>query len=148
MRGEDVALTLAHMTYPGSPPHARGRPGEGAVGTPRRGITPACAGKTWRAGPPGAHPADHPRMRGEDYRSRTRCGSSRGSPPHARGRQVNELPAVFQERITPACAGKTTSGSSKQVSSGDHPRMRGEDKAVVADAKIGEGSPPHARGRR
>ena len=52
MRGEDTRLLGAKVTQRGSPPHARGRLGEGAGDRPRDGITPACAGKTscgqWR----------------------------------------------------------------------------------------------------
>ena len=50
-------------------------------------------------------------------------------------------------RITPACAGKTGGYGVGECSFQDHPRMRGEDRAVDHLGVCGEGSPPHARGR-
>ena len=35
---------------------------------------------------------------------------------------------MFMVRITPACAGKTSSVSSLELWDSDHPRMRGEDR--------------------
>ena len=53
---------------------------------------------------------DHPRMRGEDVR-----------------RQIR---AALHLRITPACAGKTTTFTTCSYRRGDHPRMRGEDENI------------------
>ena len=55
---------------------------------------------------------DHPRMRGEDQVDIEQAADELGSPPHARGRPVDFPPFVLEFRITPACAGKTESGSS------------------------------------
>ena len=52
-----------------------------------------------------------------------------------------------QPRITPACAGKTCSGSVRAPKTWDHPRMRGEDVRNVVEKRRDGGSPPHARGR-
>ena len=107
MRGEDQSHLGCLRNPAGSPPHARGRL-PGAVDRRRRDrITPACAGKTSRLAYPCSRGGDHPRMRGED---RWRCwvsGWRRGSPPHARGRQLRRLHRLGHGRITPACAGKT-----------------------------------------
>ena len=46
MRGEDATGLFVALSCGGSPPHARGRLGDGAGDRPRDGITPACAGKT------------------------------------------------------------------------------------------------------
>ena len=70
-------------------------------------------------------------MRGEDTRPANAMKVIYGSPPHARGRQVNELATRLEKRITPACAGKTDPKSGNLVFLPDHPRMRGED--VVRD---------------
>ena len=86
MRGEDTNAWETHNENGGSPPHARGRPGEAHCLRKGQGITPACAGKTQTRRIPPKDDADHPRMRGEDERfERLPCGLV-GSPPHARGR--------------------------------------------------------------
>ena len=51
-------------------------------------------------------------------------------------------------RITPACAGKTSGPPRWTPSCPDHPRMRGEDARTQHLGYVADGSPPHARGRR
>ena len=66
MRGEDINF-LDHLARKrGSPPHARGRRLQHCFSGQRKGITPACAGKTRAGRFPVIHTRDHPRMRGED----------------------------------------------------------------------------------
>ena len=48
MRGEDRPILRRRGLGPGSPPHARGRPGQFNGARIHRWITPACAGKTPR----------------------------------------------------------------------------------------------------
>ena len=110
-------------------------------------ITPACAGKTWRARSADVRETDHPRMRGEDPVESELLAFVMGSPPHARGRRGPVGPFRACSRITPACAGKTVARMSTRRESRDHPRMRGEDPATTPSAKPAAGSPPHARGR-
>ena len=69
--------------------------------------------------------ADHPRMRGEDFHGGEVHLLLHGSPPHARGRRAGTGWPVVQRRITPACAGKTTTGAATSSCARDHPRMRG-----------------------
>ena len=128
MRGEDghVCHTFPHVA--GSPPHARGRRHEPPSRARSTGITPACAGKTVKVRPPGL--------------------LLLGSPPHARGRHRVRRTACPAIRITPACAGKTMWSSQALMDYWDHPRMRGEDTIRAAQQHYGQGSPPHARGRR
>ena len=67
MRGEDGPRGYDQSKAPGSPPHARGRPMCCGPGADVFGITPACAGKTWRRSWGSPAGRDHPRMRGEDF---------------------------------------------------------------------------------
>ena len=69
---------------------------------------------------------DHPRMRGEQFRSGRHLAGEMGSPPHARG-------AADYRRQKDLCAG-------------DHPRMRGEQRYKRQGSMVMLGSPPHARG--
>ena len=87
-------------------------------------------------------------MRGEDLGMENDDAWEAGSPPHARGRQGNDMQAWSPVGITPACAGKTPLTCMAISSPGDHPRMRGEDlsRRFVFAGVVG--SPPHARGRR
>ena len=148
MRGEDFDVREVAVDALGSPPHARGKPvAEVELGRNRR-ITPACAGKTvlptWR----GIDMSDHPRMRGEDQRSRAHHFTASGSPPHARGRRGCCAQRSRSGRITPACAGKTSRRPGGRRSATDHPRMRGEDAIQFQNHRGPYGSPPHARGRQ
>ena len=114
----------------------------------RFGITPACAGKTGDVGLRKSLLTDHPRMRGEDALVGEQGPELvNGSPPHARGRRTKPPNPPSRLGITPACAGKTPQGASDHGSARDHPRMRGEDLSLESPATVGEGSPPHARGR-
>ena len=128
MRGEDVDAVVT------DPPYGR--------------ITPACAGKTDEREVLFFAFEDHPRMRGEDRQVFEKLLASVGSPPHARGRLIVSPYESADERITPACAGKTHILSVGCAASRDHPRMRGEDDTVRRVVSISIGSPPHARGRR
>ena len=70
-----------------------------------------------------------------------------GSPPHARGRVLQQWGEGDGARFTPACAGKGPGrllpGSREAV----HPCMHGNGEPVVSVSKARIGSPPHARGR-
>ena len=147
MRGEDSSSSAHTAQLTGSPPHARGRRQGIYSPSPFARITPACAGKTdWRSAKR-ASAQDHPRMRGEDGGILMLHHMVLGSPPHARGRQKKVTAKVRRNRITPACAGKTATGTVRIPTVADHPRMRGEDAARLSAKRLRTGSPPHARGR-
>ena len=86
-------------------------------------------------------------MRGEDEPRDPDSVKATGSPPHARGRRAAGPRQRESDGITPACAGKTPACSCCCRFSGDHPRMRGEDRVVFRLVRAQDGSPPHARGR-
>ena len=89
MRGEDVRSVTPSSMRGGSPPHARGRPQFPKYGEFTGRITPACAGKTRLTVGSEALAEDHPRMRGEDVAEGVANVAEWGSPPHARGRQLD-----------------------------------------------------------
>ena len=168
MRGEDRNRRRRDTGSAGSPPHARGRLIPMPNSSELLGITPACAGKTGPCAAARSPSPDHPRMRGEDQYGALHQEHEDGSPPHARGRQFVVVGMPFGDgspphargrlvarhchaqgrRITPACAGKTAAVQRSSSTVRDHPRMRGEDRIPVAGQSVGDGSPPHARGRR
>ena len=69
-----------------------------------------------------------------------------GSSPHARGTVVFRLPEGGVGGIIPACAGNSGRGRDPRGGHGDHPRMRGEQRACRQGTSPGSGSSPHARG--
>ena len=107
VRGEHTQNRPRCRGPQGSSPRARGalrshvRPGR------RRGIIPACAGSTRRAGA-APHPRrDHPRVRGEHQTLFVFCVQPQGSSPRARGARRRHPGRGTLTGIIPACAGST-----------------------------------------
>ena len=90
---------------------------------------------------------DHPRLRGENPGLSLGPPGRRGSPPLARGKPQIAAKLCHPAGITPACAGKTRSTDLRGANIEDHPRLRGENKNEVDEAKAMAGSPPLARGK-
>ena len=92
-------------------------------------------------------PRDHPRMCGKDPFVVCDEHAQQGSPPHVRERLPSVLRHHRRNRITPACAGKTTLSYNPDASLGDHPRMCGKDFTGLSSSITTRGSPPHVRER-
>ena len=128
LRGESMVISLAISAAIGSPPLARGVlchcSSEFFIGR----ITPACAGSTSLLIFRHSAAKDHPRLRGEYTSDIVTDALTAGSPPLARGvlHMINRV--MILHRITPACAGSTTT--------------------VYICSRIHKGSPPLARGVR
>ena len=132
MGGEKLGFFLVCQPLIGSPPHGRGKVKLRFLPSGYCGITPAWAGKSPRRwGRCRAH-RDHPRMGGEKGWIQNDAAAAKGSPPHGRGKV--QLDGLRSKRagITPAWAGKRTSGGSNGSVDKDHPRMGGEKCARVA----------------
>ena len=133
---------------PGSPPRARGARLWCLCRCHRDRITPACAGSTSGLREVAQQRVDHPRVRGEHL---TPCAlriATSGSPPRARGAPDSHRRLRVQGRITPACAGSTSTRTCCRSSHWDHPRVRGEHSIVHPPCERFPGSPPRARGAR
>src|SRR5690606_37205567 len=88
VRGEHAPEPLRRRYGLGSPPRARGAHKDlFRLGSPDR-ITPACAGSTACSDISVTLRRDHPRVRGEHARCPPSENLSRGSPPRARGAQI------------------------------------------------------------
>src|SRR5699024_1413390 len=107
MYDKDSLATLSVYGITGSPPHVRERPVKVKSTACFDGITPACAGKTFRA--------------------IIRLKSLVGSPPHVRERLKPFENFLNVVGITPACAGKTFIPRLRGFVPRDHPRMCGKD---------------------
>ena len=86
-------------------------------------------------------------MRGEKLTEDEQETADEGSPPRARGKVVELYAQAETDRITPACAGKSTGTCPPGSSCWDHPRVRGEKKVILSPAAVVPGSPPRARGK-
>jgi len=98
----------------------------GAIQYQEDGITPACAGSTLPFPKKEEKIWDHPRLRGEHITQYLEPKYGKGSPPPARGAPLPFYSYCLWPRITPACAGSTTSSIRTGIFSRDHPRLRGE----------------------
>ena len=146
-RGEKRMMLVVVMPTSGSPPHARGKGHLFKVQINGLGITPARAGKSSRLCREIHLKLDHPRTRGEKDKLLIDQIGLEGSPPHARGKGVVTVPTVMVGGITPARAGKRYHLLAITDGNRDHPRTRGEKGNMDISAVVGQGSPPHARGK-
>ena len=146
MRGEQSNRITQLITSPGSPPHARGAVARSLLRHSKHGITPACAGSSFRCIRPEVRARDHPRMRGEQGVFEPDKKPLQGSPPHARGAGSQKYFRCRLPGITPACAGSSPVCCQHIHHQGDHPRMRGEQLRHSWQPRPRMGSPPHARG--
>ena len=145
-RGVYVPHGATRQNKPGSSPHARGLPSDERGETRYGRIIPARAGFTPLSIRRCCRRTDHPRTRGVySVRLRNRTGCP-GSSPHARGLHQRPAGARQCERIIPARAGFTASGTGSSATRGDHPRTRGVYVASATAPATLPGSSPHARG--
>ena len=144
--GEQPPPGSSPSTGWGSPPRVRGTEPVDYVSALAGRITPACAGnrRIPRRQPPGSR--DHPRVCGEQTRIRTITIFQRGSPPRVRGTDIEQSVLRGGERITPACAGNSSSSYSGTNSVRDHPRVCGEQLHGSEFNIRSIGSPPRVRG--
>ena len=86
-------------------------------------------------------------MGGEKANGSDAPDDDEGSPPRRRGK-VGENHLVAQlPGITPAQAGKSLPWRKQALFRGDHPRTGGEKLGKISAPNIGQGSPPHRRGK-
>ena len=147
MCGENSKFTGTSLYGMGSPPHVRGKLHDAFPNGDTGRITPACAGKTLAASYPCHISRDHPRMCGENSANNLCVNALLGSPPHVRGKHVNTTALSNIDRITPACAGKTSPIMVAWPWIVDHPRMCGENDTIAVQKYSRLGSPPHVRGK-
>ncbi len=147
MCGEKESNIGGYVSTVGSPPHVRGKVRRLTLERLFTGITPACAGKSTKLRNAIRSKWDHPRMCGEKSAASTCPICARGSPPHVRGKVKENQTLWYEDRITPACAGKSYIRLALLHPTWDHPRMCGEKQLVAELPKTSLGSPPHVRGK-
>ena len=145
--GENGKSFFKALLEGGSPPRVRGKLRHEWRILVRRGITPACAGKTLSSPSLMRGAKDHPRVCGENRLSLRGKHTKAGSPPRVRGKHhVIDFAKVIIG-ITPACAGKTSARTMLRTSCRDHPRVCGENGCPSRPFAQQYGSPPRVRGK-
>ena len=147
MCGEKCMKSGLRVSDVGSPPHVRGKAVVILLCVATYRITPACAGKSLTAKQKGILRRDHPRMCGEKSVAYLFLLPFQGSPPHVRGKVARGGSRYREQRITPACAGKSASDAEFAKEKMDHPRMCGEKQTQHVIDTVRKGSPPHVRGK-
>ena len=110
------------------------------------GIIPALAGNTRAFLDTEDLFPDHPRSRGEYFRSQKDCSWITGSSPLSRGILVHFWTLRICFRIIPALAGNTLGAKKIVPGLRDHPRSRGEYSCLVRAGLVPRGSSPLSRG--
>ena len=110
-------------------------------------ITPAGAGKTFRARDIASCGRDHPRRCGENISQNLLSFRPPGSPPQVRGKLPQFVILPEEVGITPAGAGKTRNSRRTQIMHWDHPRRCGENHPRTKSRECILGSPPQVRGK-
>ena len=136
------------LTAPGSPPHVREKHVNECIHTILNGITPASAGKTLRPAIIFVRYQDHPRVCGKNTTIQKVIFLDPGSPSHMREKLTCFFLIIFNRRITPACAGKTSSALICLSWSWDHPRVCGKNISDILKMVRVLGSPPLLREKR
>ena len=146
MCGEQPLPAPAAIPAAGSPPRVRGTVMSHAFVRLDFRITPACAGNSLCIHTVFPTVGDHPRVCGEQIISIGETVALNGSPPRVRGTVPAAPVDLAVLGITPACAGNSSSFSSKTTFAKDHPRVCGEQVIFSIQQRLGAGSPPRVRG--
>ena len=108
-------------------------------------ITPACAGKTANYLITCLLCRDHPRVCGKNSALIGQKTGFPGSPPRVREKLQTLCLVISGTRITPACAGKTSTSNLILPFEWDHPRVCGKNLLPLKIDCLIPGSPPRVR---
>ena len=147
-RGENKIAGAFFNSEAGSSPLTRGKRTERTDRIFRSGLIPAHAGKTAFTPRAGPSRAAHPRSRGENAALTCRSLATRGSSPLTRGKLHHPNQELYDARLIPAHAGKTSGQTTGTQGRTAHPRSRGENDARVDQTVNDCGSSPLTRGKR
>ena len=129
--GENQGKRGCCLTLLGSSPRVRGKHTPRTCVLSGGWLIPACAGKTVES--LSAHPqaAAHPRVCGENRNGIAGFEDSEGSSPRVRGKPSWNRAVHSGSGLIPACAGKTAREAIDIILTRAHPRVCGENWAVI-----------------
>ena len=145
-RGDHAVVSTANLEEEGSSPHAWGPRWPDCSTMRTRGIIPAYAGTTPRSRTGRTETRDHPRLRGDHELDNDDKLDVAGSSPPTRGPLQRTPPQVSRRGIIPAYAGTTLQMLEPLGCFWDHPRLRGDHRAVRHMYPATWGSSPPTRG--
>ena len=119
---------------------------EAFLASARRNI-PAYAGKTGSGRKIRLFTTEHPRVCGENWPPLTPAMYTSGTSPRMRGKQQLNNSLRINWRNIPAYAGKTGHGDIRPLESTEHPRVCGENRAMVSNTWTIPGTSPRMRGK-
>ena len=105
--GENNEEARVRQMPEGSSPRVRGKLCPVPAASERRGLIPACAGKTDPDVPANNQYRAHPRVCGENSNGGNEAAVELGSSPRVRGKHIIPHLGNCQGGLIPACAGKT-----------------------------------------
>ena len=146
-RGENESGSAVSESMLGSSPLTRGKPASVLRTTCLRGLIPAHAGKTRRAGMRASPSGAHPRSRGENDAGAPHQRARLGSSPLTRGKQALVRGSLEVGGLIPAHAGKTPDALRALGGKPAHPRSRGENGWRQDEGGEQSGSSPLTRGK-
>ena len=111
------------------------------------GLIPACAGKTSNHHEYETATGAHPRVCGENCYNMNGNKGVTGSSPRVRGKLRHHVIQVSDDRLIPACAGKTWASLGRRSNSAAHPRVCGENLFDSIRTRVLSGSSPRVRGK-
>ena len=129
-------------------PHTRGEPPQGNLAAYGVGNIPAYAGRTFCSYSISRIFWKHPRIRGENPVVNSAVGAARETSPHTRGERRNQKVCRVRRRNIPAYAGRTDKLLERSDLVRKHPRIRGENVAILAAHKKAKETSPHTRGEQ
>ena len=144
--GEKLARACFSVALTGSSPRVRGAAYEQRCIRAISRIIPACAGSSRWSCTGGARTRDHPRVCGEQCDLLCLVLALSGSSPRVRGAAIAYGCTRLHTRIIPACAGSRESFLILTLWTRDHPRVCGEQRIFLTDARQRTGSSPRVRG--
>ena len=148
MCGENLVGTLWALNRDGSSPRVRGKRTHACCLTARRGLIPACAGKTASWSSATSMTRAHPRVCGENPGWFETVARDAGSSPRVRGKLLIRSLDPGLYRLIPACAGKTSRRRLMRKPLRAHPRVCGENHRRPDAGNRLPGSSPRVRGKR
>ena len=125
----------------------RGKPTGNTNATEKKRNIPAYAGKTTKPGVNVLTAWEHPRVCGENWVPPLAISWGAGTSPRMRGKPPCPLSTATPSRNIPAYAGKTHCVATIGINIEEHPRVCGENNAVVEAAEKCEGTSPRMRGK-
>ena len=144
--GEQNRLPAANCDVSGSSPRGRGTEQISCRELRRVRVIPAWAGNSCQEAVCAPRTPGHPRVGGEQAVDGFWLTATDGSSPRGRGTDIHQDHRAQRDRVIPAWAGNSQSGSGFPRAEPGHPRVGGEQPVIGRPSAMAFGSSPRGRG--